>query len=85
MDNIKLYLNQLFSKKELSTLKPISNFCSNCENTCGSLIQLNECTNNKIICLNCLDNYYDSFHSKDYLFDCPCCNKKITDYIIIKS
>ena len=85
MDKIKIYLKQWFSEKELSTLKPTNNFCNNCKSSCGSLVQLNECINNKIICFNCLDNYYDFSNSKEYLFICPCCNKKIIDYIILKS
>ena len=80
MDKVKLYLKQWFTEKELSTLKPTNNYCSNCNTTCGTLVKLNECDNKKIICFNCLDNYYDSSISIDYLFDCPCCNKKIIDY-----
>jgi hypothetical protein len=82
---VKEHLSKFFTNKELETLKPCSNMCSNCKETCGNLARLNECVNKSIMCLNCVDNLYDLGNNADYLFDCPCCNTQINDFEITSS
>jgi hypothetical protein len=90
MNNLKKYLKQhkLFTEKELSTLQYANkNNCKLCNKICGSLVKLKECPNNSIICLNCLDNYYDNYNNNknknNELFKCLCCDKMIFNYDII--
>ena len=90
MEQLRNYLlkHKIFSEKELKTLKPcVINFCKMCNQQCGSKIQLKECDNNTIICLECLDNLYDSYHinntNNEELFKCLCCDKKIFSYTTI--
>lgn len=37
-----------------------------------------------MMCFNCLDMFNDSCN-KAYLFNCPCCDEKINDYIVIEN
>jgi hypothetical protein len=90
MDNLKDYLkqNKLFTENELSTLQYANkNNCKLCNKICGSLVKLKECPNNSIICLNCLDNFYDNYHkdksNNKELFKCLCCNIIIFNYDVI--
>lgn len=83
MEQIKKSLSKWFTDKELDTLEHLSNVCLKCNKKCGNLARLNECDNKAVICLNCLDDYYDSAVCVEYLFNCPCCGKQIEDYTII--
>lgn len=87
MNSFKNYLinNKLFTREELRTLEPSeNNFCNLCNKSCGSLLKLNECLNNTIICFNCFDNFHDNYYkNKKELFICLCCNKNIYTYDLI--
>ena len=84
VDQLKQYLlrNRMFTEQELTTLKPANaSQCPLCKEGCGGLARLTECKNQTAVCLNCLDNYYDNYQSKDTaLFVCLCCNEKIYNY-----
>ena len=82
MENVKKNLSKWFSRNELSTLKAINNICPHCNKECGTIVKLNECDNNIIMCFECLDTYYDSC-DKNYMFNCPCCENVINSYEII--
>ena len=87
MEDIKKFItdNKLFSKKEIETLKySQKNKCNLCNCDCGSLAKLNECNKNNIICLNCLDSFYDNYNKNNTeLFKCICCDNYIYSYEII--
>lgn len=87
MNDLKDYLrkNKLFTENELRTLKESkTNICNLCNNNTGSLVKLNECTNNIIMCLNCFDDFHDNYYkNKKELFICICCNKEIFTYTIV--
>ncbi len=89
MEELKEYLlkNKIFTKKELKTLQQSKiNQCNMCNKTCGQQIKLNECKNNIIICLECLDLLYDNYHlhyNDDKLFKCVCCEQMIESYEMI--
>lgn len=90
MDKLKTYLlnNKIFSKKELETLEySQEKKCNICNNNCGKMAKLTECDNNSIMCLNCLDLFYDNYNlnknNNDELFKCICCKKNIFNYLII--
>ena len=84
VDQLKQYLlrNRMFTEQELTTLKPANTSqCPLCKEGCGSLARLTECKHETSVCLNCLDNYYDNYQSKDTaLFVCLCCDEKIYNY-----
>lgn len=87
MNNLKEYLknNNLFTEEQLKTLQPSqNNICKLCNLNTGTLVKLNECSNNKEMCLNCFDDFHDNYHkNKKELFICICCNKEIYTYTVI--
>jgi hypothetical protein len=90
MEQLKSYLrkNKIFTEKELKTLKESQiNHCEMCNTDCGQIVKLNECLNKTIICLQCLDNLFDSYQidkkNLTELFTCICCDQKILSYEII--
>ena len=90
MEQLKQYLltHRVFTEKELKSLKPSPiNYCKMCSQQCGTKIELTECKNNSVICLECLDNLYDSYHinknETEELFTCICCDSKILSYNMI--
>ena len=73
MNNLKEYLrnNKLFTEEELKTLQPSqNNILKLCNLKTGTLVKLNECSNNQEMCLNCFDDFHDNYHKnkKNYLF-----------------
>ena len=83
MDNLRDSLSKWFSKKELGTMRNINNVCLLCKKQCGSMAKLNECVNHSIICLNCIDDWYDTNLNTSCLFECPCCQQQIKDFEIV--
>ena len=84
MENIKKNLLKWFTNEELKTIKKNESICPYCKNKCGSFVKLEECKNKIIMCFNCLDMFNDSCNEA-YLFNCPCCDEKINDYIVIEN
>lgn len=60
------------------------NKCGFCNQSCGCLYELNECTNHLKLCGECFDTIYDINGSvSDIIGYCPCCKKCINSYNII--
>jgi len=90
IDQIKQYykLNRIFDDKTIDTMQIANNkICPLCKEICGSIAKLGcNCLNN-MMCLTCVDNFYDSYHiehsnDNNVLFPCITCGKEICDYII---
>lgn len=85
-EHLRNYLmnNKIFTKKELDTLAPSNiNHCNMCNMSCGQLVELAECLNKTVICLQCLDDLHDNYHRAEELFECICCNTKIFSYNLL--
>lgn len=82
METIKHHLSKWFTEKELKSLEIKTSICPLCNKNSGNLIKLIECKNKIIMCFQCLEMYNDSCDKK-YMFNCPCCDTEINDFIII--
>ena len=90
-DNDLKKLAKMGITSQNAQIKLVDNTCPLCHEMCGAMVQLNECANNIIICMNCLDNMYDTYHlncpsdKSDILFVCVCCQMNISNYKIIEN
>ena len=91
LNEVKQYLlyNKYLNVNEIKTLEHVKqNKCNLCNKICGNIARLSECDKKIILCLNCIDDLYDSYNIfknkiDDILFPCICCNKSIYNYEII--
>ncbi len=87
MENYKLPLLGLFTAEQLRTMRPSSQHtCRFCGGSCGAVFELVGCKCQPHLQVGgcCLDDLFDGTDADDYLFCCPRCDSKITDYQISK-
>lgn len=76
------YLLEMFTEKELATMKPLKNICPICNKKCGHIFKICETTK---MCGQCMDDMYDTYQMNTKtteLFKCICCNEKIFDFMV---
>lgn len=88
MEKIKKEFMKFIDKKTIETIQTANtNKCTMCMEQCGAIANIKCLCNNNYLCLSCVDDMYDNYHSNNnnnILFICLECNTEIFDYDIIK-